>query len=63
MSGTQLFTPQRLLVGLIALVPTLFFTRLGIGLAGRISNTVFQRLLLVVFVLVEIKLLADVISN
>jgi len=61
--GTQLFTPQRLLVGLIALVPTLFFTRLGIGLAGRISNTVFQRLLLVIFVLMEIKLLTDVVSD
>lgn len=59
--STQLITPQRLTLGLIALVPTLVFTRIGIGLAGRISNTVFQRILLVTFVLMEIKLLADVI--
>ncbi len=59
--STQLFTPQRLMLGLIALVPTLIFTRIGIGLAGRISTTVFQRILLVVFILMEIKLLADVI--
>ena len=62
-ASTQLFTPQRLMVGFIALVPTLLFTRLGIGLAGRISSAVFQKLLLVVFVLMEIKLLADVVSN
>jgi hypothetical protein len=49
--------------GRIALVPTLLFTRLSIGLAGRISNTVFQRLLLVIFVLMEIKLLTDVVSD
>ncbi len=59
--STQLFTPQRLTLGLIALVPTLLFTRIGIGLAGRISKTVFQRILLVVFVLMEFKLLVDVI--
>lgn len=58
--GTQLFTPERLTLGLIALVPTLLFTRVGIGLAGRISNTVFQRILLVVFVFMEIKLLMDI---
>jgi uncharacterized membrane protein YfcA len=62
-AGTELFTPQRLVVGLIALVPTLLFTRLGIGLAGRISNDVFQKLLLVTFVVMEIKLLTDVLSQ
>jgi uncharacterized membrane protein YfcA len=62
-ASTDLFTSQRLLVGFIALVPTLFFTRLGIGLAGRISNTVFQRSLIVIFVVMEIKLLADVVST
>lgn len=59
--GTQLFTPERLMVGLIALVPTLFFTRVGIALAGIISNNLFQRVLLVLFLAMEIKLIADVI--
>jgi uncharacterized membrane protein YfcA len=59
--GTQLFTPERLTLGLIALIPTLLFTRIGIGLAGKISNTVFQRALLAIFVLMEIKLIADVV--
>jgi hypothetical protein len=59
--STQLFTPERLTLGLIALIPTLLFTRVGIAFAGRVSNIVFQRILLVVFVLMEIKLITDVI--
>jgi uncharacterized membrane protein YfcA len=59
--STQLFTPERLTVGLIALVPTLLFTRVGIALAGKISNIVFQRILLVVFLAMEMKLITDVI--
>lgn len=59
--GTDLFTAERLTLGFIALVPTLLFTRIGIGLAGRISNEVFQKVLLVLFVLMEIKLIVDVV--
>lgn len=60
-AGTQLFTVERLILGLFALVPTLAFTQLGIALAGRISAAFFQKLLIAVFVLMEIKLIADVI--
>jgi uncharacterized membrane protein YfcA len=59
--GTDLLTPERLQISLVALVPTLVFTRIGIQLADRISQVTFNRLLLIVFCLLEIKLLADVI--
>jgi hypothetical protein len=59
-AGTQLFTADRLVIGMIALIPTLVFTQAGIGLAGKISDAVFQRMLIAIFVLMEIKLLADV---
>ena len=60
-ASTQLFTPERLLIGVIALVPTLVFTRVGIRLAGKLSKAVFQKVLLAILVLMEIKLIADVI--
>lgn len=60
-TSTQLFTPERLVLGLIALIPTLLFTRIGIAFAGKISNAFFQKLLIVIFVLMEIKLIADVL--
>ncbi|MGB5331790.1 MAG: sulfite exporter TauE/SafE family protein [Woeseiaceae bacterium] len=59
-AATQLFTADRFVIGLIALIPTLVFTQAGIGLAGKISNAVFQRILIALFVLMEIKLIADV---
>jgi len=61
-SSTQLFTPERLAIGMIALVPTLVFTQAGIRLAGRISDAVFQKILIAIFVLMEIKLIADVVG-
>lgn len=57
---TELFTPQRLTIGLLALVPTLLFTRIGIVFAGKISAASFQKLLIAIFILMEIKLLSDV---
>lgn len=60
-AGTQLFTAERLAIGLIALVPALVFTRVGIGLAGKISEAHFQKILLAVLILMEFKLIADVI--
>lgn len=60
-TSTQLFTPERLVLGLIALVPTLAFTRIGIAFAGKISQAFFQKLLIGIFVLMEIKLIADVL--
>jgi uncharacterized membrane protein YfcA len=59
-TGTQLFSAERLALGIVALVPTLIFTRVGIRFAGRISREAFQILLIALFVLMEIKLLADV---
>ncbi|MGI9261536.1 MAG: sulfite exporter TauE/SafE family protein [Woeseiaceae bacterium] len=60
-ASTHLFTPERLLIGLIALVPALAFTRIGIRLASRISKAVFEKILLTSLVVMEIKLIADVI--
>lgn len=60
-ASTQLLTADRLLIGMIALIPTLVFTRLGIRLAGKLSKEVFQKILLAILVLMEIKLIADVI--
>lgn len=59
-TGTQLFTADRFVIGMIALLPTLVFTQAGIGLAGKISDAVFQKILIAIFVLMEIKLIADV---
>lgn len=59
-TSTALFTPERLVLGTIALLPTLVFTRIGIAFAGRISKSAFQALLIAIFVLMEIKLIADV---
>ena len=57
----DLLTEERVRLSLIALVPTLIFTRVGISLADKISIETFNKILLVVFFLMEIKLIADVI--
>ncbi|MDH3431895.1 MAG: sulfite exporter TauE/SafE family protein [Gammaproteobacteria bacterium] len=57
---TELLTPARLQLSLAALVPTLIFTRVGIHFANVISHAVFNKVLLVVFCLMEIKLVADI---
>jgi uncharacterized membrane protein YfcA len=59
--GNQLLTPDRLVIALLALVPTLFFTRMGVRYAGIVSQSVFNRIILTLFVLMEIKLIADVL--
>lgn len=59
-TGTQLFTTERLILGSIALAPTLAFTRVGILFADKISEDAFQKLLIAIFVLMEIKLITDV---
>ncbi|MDH3747259.1 MAG: sulfite exporter TauE/SafE family protein [Gammaproteobacteria bacterium] len=59
--STNLLTLERLQLSLIALVPTLIFTRVGISLADTISLEAFNKILLVVFCLMEIKLIADVL--
>lgn len=61
-SQTTLFTADRLTIGLLAIVPTLLFTHVGIRLAKRISEQVFNRILLGLFIAMEIKLVLDVIG-
>jgi len=58
--STALFTTERLLLGTIALLPTLALTRLGIVFAGRLSASVFQKLLIAIFLVMEIKLVTDI---
>ncbi|MBU2675606.1 MAG: sulfite exporter TauE/SafE family protein [Gammaproteobacteria bacterium] len=59
--STELFTPERFAIGMVALIPTLVFIQIGIGLAGKLSAALFQKILLVIFILMEIKLISDVI--
>ena len=58
---TELITPDRLQLSLIALIPTLIFTRIGISLADKVSLQLFNKFLLFIFCLMEIKLIADVL--
>jgi uncharacterized membrane protein YfcA len=60
MASTDLLTPDRVKLSLLALVPALLFTRIGISLSGRISVAVFNRILLAVFVAMELKLIVDI---
>lgn len=62
-SQTSLLTADRLVVGLLAIVPTLLFTHVGIRLARRISEQLFNRILLGLFIAMEIKLLFDVAAG
>lgn len=59
--GEGLFTPDRVAVSTAALLPVAIFTQLGIRYANRVSQDLFQKILLGVFVLMEIKLLWDVL--
>lgn len=61
MSKLDLLTAERLLVGLIVVIPTLLFTHLGIRLAHRISEQTFHRILLALFVAMELKLVIDIL--
>lgn len=61
MSIMHLLTTDRLIISLMLVVPTLLFTQLGIRLARRISDQVFQRILLLVFAVMELKLVIDVL--
>ena len=60
-AGGGLFTPDRVMVGAAALIPVAIFTQLGIRYSSRISQDLFQTILLGVFVLMELKLLWDVL--
>jgi len=60
MVNFNLFSPERLQLGLLALIPTLIFTRIGIGLTGKLSTITFNRILLITFILMEAKLIMDI---
>ena len=57
----KLLNSDLLKLSLIALIPTIIFTRLGIRLADSISLEVFNKVLLAVLCLMEVKLLLDLL--
>lgn len=61
MSAIDLFTPKRLMIGLIVVIPTLFFTQMGIRLARHMSEKTFHRILLALFAVMECKLIFDIL--
>jgi uncharacterized membrane protein YfcA len=61
MGKMNLLTGDRLTIGLIVVVPTLLFTHLGIRWARLISDKVFHHILLVLFLVMELKLVIDVL--
>ena len=61
MSQVSLLTTDRLSVGALAIIPTLVFTQLGIRISRKISEKTFNRVLIVLFILMEIKLILDVL--
>jgi hypothetical protein len=63
MSQLGLLTKERLTIGLIVVVPTLAFTQLGIRWSRRISEKTFHRILLALFIAMELKLVIDVVSS
>ena len=61
MGGLELFTPQRLNIGPMVVIPILLFTHLGIRLARHIDAKTFDLILLTLFVVMEINMVIDVI--
>jgi uncharacterized membrane protein YfcA len=60
MSQFDLLTTDRLSVGALAIIPTLLFTQFGIKISHRISERAFNGVLILLFVLMEIKLVLDI---
>ncbi|MCH8227935.1 MAG: hypothetical protein IIC63_05935, partial [Proteobacteria bacterium] len=50
-------------IGLVVVVPTLLFTHLGIRLGRNISEKTFDRILLTLFVAMELKLVFDIVYS
>ena len=63
MSRLELLTTERLMIGLIAVVPTLLFTQLGIRWSRSISEKAFHNILLTLFVAMEPKLVIDILRS
>jgi len=59
----ELFTQERLMIGLIVVVPTLLFTQLGIRLSRSVSERAFHNILIALFVAMELKLVIDILSS
>lgn len=53
----DMFTAERIQLSLMALVPTLIFTAVGIKLAGKVSKELFNKVLVGIFIMMEIKLI------
>jgi uncharacterized membrane protein YfcA len=60
-TNLDLLTPQRLQLSLLALLPALIFTRVGISLSRRISVKGFNQVLIAMFIVMEIKLIVDIL--
>jgi uncharacterized membrane protein YfcA len=63
MSRLDLLTTERMVIGLIVVVPTLLFTQLGIRWSRRISEKAFHNILLALFVAMELKLVIDILRS
>lgn len=63
MNRLELLTRERLVIGLIVVVPTLLFTQLGIRWSRRISEKAFNNILLALFVCMELKLIIDMLRS
>ena len=61
MSSLNLLTKERMTIGLIVVIPTIVFTQIGIRLSRSISDKTFHRILLVLFIAMEIKLVIDIL--
>jgi hypothetical protein len=63
MSRLDLLTPERLMIGLAVVVPTLLFTQLGIRLSRSVSEKAFHNILITLFVAMELKLVIDIVRS
>jgi uncharacterized membrane protein YfcA len=57
----QLMTREHAILGLAAVLPTLLFIQMGIRVSGRISDLVFNRLIIGLLIVMEIKLIFDIL--
>ena len=63
MTTTDLFTPTLLGYSVLATVTTLTFVPIGVRVGKKLRQATFDRLLPLVFVLIEIKLIYDIIAS
>ena len=61
MSRLDLLTTDRLSIGLIVVIPTILLTHVGIRMGRRVSEKTFHRILLTIFVAMELKLVIDIL--